>query len=71
MNQSLKKHLIKSINEKIELNYQEYGNNFIASKANSEIDTDEARVKVDSAEHNMIENLKRIQWLENLKKSLE
>lgn len=64
-------YIIKQIKEKIEVNKIDWANNYISREANSELDTEEAKKNVSSAEFNMDAITKRIEWLETKLKSLE
>lgn len=67
----MKKYIIKRIKEKIELNGKDYADNYIAKIANEQLTTPEAKVQVDSAEHNMNEIKTRIDFLKELLKNEE
>lgn len=67
----MKKYIIKRIKEKIELNGRDYADNYIAKKAQEQLTSPEAKVQVDSAEHNMNEIESRIKFLKELLKNEE
>lgn len=64
----MKNFIIKRIKEKIELNKQEYADNFIAKVANEQLTSPEAKKQVESADYNMKTCLERISFLETLLK---